>query len=214
VQSAIQAEGKESAAGWQASGALREAECGNREEARRQSAAALTLSAGRNVQTIAALALAGANDAARAQAIVTELQEKFPSDTMLQSYWLPTIRAAIELDRKNPSGALERLQGAASYDLGADGSLYPAYVRGQAFLMMHQGSAAAAEFYKIIKHPGIVWNSTTGALAKLGLARAYALQGDSAKARAAYLDFLNLWKDADPDIPILKQAKAEYARLN
>jgi len=144
------------------------------------------------------------------------LNKRFPFDTLLQRYWLPIIRGEIELVRKNPSGALILLQG-ASYELGSPGppwaALYPAYVRGQAYLAAGQGKEAAAEFKKFLDHRSIVLNSLFGALAHLGLGRAYALQGDDANARAAYQNFFALWKDADPDIPILKQAKAEYAKL-
>jgi len=134
----------------------------------------------------------------------------------MQRYFLPTIRASIDLARKNPTRAISALQN-VSYELGAigppTGNAYPVYVRGQAYLKTHQGKEAAAEFQKLLDHRSIVLNSPLGALAHLGVARAYMLQGDSSKARAAYQDFLALWKDADPDIPILKQAKAEYAKL-
>jgi len=131
---------------------------------------------------------------------------------------LPTIRAEIEISEGHPSRGIRLLEAAAPYELGTAPNstlypLYPAYLRGQAYLAVHNGTAAAAEFQKLIGHPGVVMVESTGALARLGLARAYALQGDTTKAKAAYQDLFALWKDADPDIPILKQAKAEYARM-
>jgi eukaryotic-like serine/threonine-protein kinase len=139
----------------------------------------------------------------------------------VQLNYLPTVRAKLALNRRNPSEALEFLRTAVPYELGtttfsgeyAWNGLYPAFVRGEAYLAAHQGSAAIAEFHKILDHRGIVWNSPIGALARLQLGRAYAMSGDSARAKAAYQGFLTLWKDADPDIPILKQAKAEFAKL-
>ena len=206
----------ELAAQMQEGQAQREAEFGNPDLAKPTIAAALTLSSGRGAKLSAALALARAGDVTRAQTLADELSKRFPSDTMLQRYWLPTIRGSTELARKNASGALSALQG-VSYELGArgpgGGSLYPVYLRGQAYLATRQGKEAAAEFQKFLDHRSIVLNSPLGALAHLGLARAYALQGDTARTRTAYQDFLALWKDADPDIPILKEAKAEYAKL-
>jgi len=140
-------------------------------------------------------------------------------DSQMQSLWLPAIEAQLALDKKKPAAALNALQAASPIELGAIqflnniSCLYPTYVRGEAYLAAGQGNAAAAEFQKILNHSGIVWNCWTGALAHLGLARSYVMHGDTGKARAAYQDFLTLWKDADPDIPILKQAKAEYAKL-
>jgi tetratricopeptide (TPR) repeat protein len=136
----------------------------------------------------------------------------------VQSVWLPTIRAQVEIARGNPAKAVELLETASQYELGEWSSLfnsclYPVFVRGDAYLALHQGNAAVAEFQKILDHRGLVWNCSTGALAHWGIARAYAVSGDTTKAKAAYQDFFALWKDADPDIPILKQAKAEYARL-
>jgi eukaryotic-like serine/threonine-protein kinase len=195
---------------------LSEAEFGNSRLAR----ATATAPVGELTSTtlsLRSLRLARAGDSSRSQSLADKLERQFPSDTLLQRYWLPTIRAAISLARKNPSAALVALQ-SVSYELGhtqafASIRLYPAYIRGQAYLEMRQGREAAAEFQKFLDHRSIVLNSPLGALALLGLGRAYALQGDTAKARAAYQDFLALWKDADPDIPILKQAKAEYAKL-
>jgi eukaryotic-like serine/threonine-protein kinase len=137
---------------------------------------------------------------------------------MINRYWLPTIRATVEINRNNPAEAVEILQGAAPYDLGGpppiSGTLYPVYVRAQAYLLMKKGNEAAEDFQKFLDHRGVVVNFPLGALAHLGLGRAYALQGNTVKARAAYEDFFTLWKDADPDIPILIAAKAEYAKLH
>jgi hypothetical protein len=167
---------------------------------------------------LAALALARSGETARARTIVAELEKSYASQTLLKVYWLPTIKAAIELNGNNGAQSLVYLEAAAPYELGDPpqfqlGTLYPAYIRGQAQLMAHNGAAAAAEFQKLLDHRGIVVNFVTGALARLGLARSYALSGDTAKAKTAYRDFFTLWKDADPDIPLLKEARAEYAKL-
>jgi len=161
---------------------------------------------------VAALVLARAGDTAGAEKLAAELDKIRPLDTLVQRYWLPTIRAAVALERKDPNRAIELLKVTSPIEPG-DSSLASAYLRGEVYLMLHDGNRAATEFQKFIDHRGVVANCPCGALARLGLARAYALQGDTAKARAAYQDFLNLWKDADPDIPILKEAKAEYAKL-
>jgi serine/threonine protein kinase/tetratricopeptide (TPR) repeat protein len=218
IDSAVHADAKETAALWQVNAALREAEFGNAGLARHDVVAALRLVPGRDIRSVAALALARAGDAARARKLADGLNRDFPRDTIMQGYWLPAIRAIIELNAKNPSKAQELLKTAAPYELGQCepyqlGMMYPVYLRGQAYLLTHQGKEAAAEFQRMIDHRGIVLNFPLGALAHVGLGRAYSLQGDTAKARAAYQDFLALWKDADPDIPILKQAKAEYAKL-
>ena len=211
-------EQKESAAEWLVDAALREAEFGNFGPAREKTGAAMALAPTRDIQTVAALAFARAGDPGRAQKMADELAKAAPMNTMLNSYWLPTIRASIEIDRGNPARAIELLQAASVYELGGpppiSGTLYPGYVRGQAYLLSRLGSDAAAEFQKFLDHRGVVLNFPLGALAHLGLARAYALQGDATKARDAYQEFFDLWKDADPDIPILKQAKAEYAKLH
>jgi eukaryotic-like serine/threonine-protein kinase len=217
VASAERAEEKEEAAAYEADAALREGLFGNNAEARQLAAAALGLSIGREVQFQAALALALARDAARAQPLGDNLGKRFPEDTIVQFNFLPTTRAQIELIQNDFARAIEALQPAAPYELGSPTSvmslaLYPVYVRGEAYLAAHQASEATAEFQKILDHRGVVVNEPIGALAHLQIGRAYAMQGDSAKARAAYQDFLALWKDADPDIPILKQAKAEYAK--
>jgi predicted Zn-dependent protease len=155
---------------------------------------------------------------AGAERLATELDKTFPLDTLVQRYWLPTIRAGVALERKDPNRAIELLKVASTVELGAPTNLTvflcPVYLRGEAYLMLHDGNRAAAEFQKFIDHRGIVLNFPWGALAPVGLARAYAIQGDTAKARAAYQEFLTLWKDADPDVPILKEAKAEYAKLH
>jgi serine/threonine protein kinase/tetratricopeptide (TPR) repeat protein len=220
VDSAERAEEKEAAATYSAVSGLREALFGNEDEARRLATLAMRASAGRDLQYGAALALAYAGDDLRARALTDDLAKRFPEDTIVQFNYLPTLRAKLAVRRGNASEAIEGLRAAAPYELGQSTSgnyiwtaSYPVFVRGEAYLAAHQGSEAAREFQKILDHPGIVLNEPIGALAHLGLARAYAMQGDTAKARAAYQDFLTLWKNADPDIPILKQAKAEYARL-
>jgi class 3 adenylate cyclase/tetratricopeptide (TPR) repeat protein len=219
VASAQRAEEKETAAGYEASSAVREALFGNAVEARQRAAAALVLSTGRDVQDGVALALALAGDVAKSQALGDDLAKRFPEDTFVQFNYLPTLRAQLALIRNDSSKAIEALQAAVPFELGAAGSggftptLYPVYMRGEAYLAAHQGAEAAAEFQKILGWPGIVYNEPIGALAHLGLARAYVLQGDATKARTAYNDFLTLWKDADPDVPILMAAKSEYAKL-
>jgi serine/threonine protein kinase/tetratricopeptide (TPR) repeat protein len=213
MDSAVRADSKETAASWQANAALREAEFGNIAAARQGVTAALALSPGRNVKIVTALTLTRTGDTARAKALAEDLEKNYQSNTVLKLYWLPTINAAVELSEGNLSQALVYLEAAAPYELGGIEYLYPAYVRGQAYLMAHNGTAAAAEFQKLLDHRGIVLNFVTGALAHLQLARAYAMAGDTAKAKRAYQDFFTLWKDADPDIPILKEAKAEYAKL-
>jgi DNA-binding winged helix-turn-helix (wHTH) protein/Flp pilus assembly protein TadD len=216
VASAERADEKETAAGYEAEAALREALFGNAPKARQRSAAALALSADRDVQYGAALALALAGNASLAQKLAEDLGKRFPEDTLVRYNYLPTIHAQLSLSRNDTSKAIEALQAAAPYELGDVGgycALYPVYLRGKAYLASHQGSEAAAEFEKILRHRGVVWNEPIGALARLGLARAYALQGESVKARAAYNDFLTLWKEADPGIPILLEAKAEYAKV-
>jgi eukaryotic-like serine/threonine-protein kinase len=219
-ESAQRVSEKEAAAGREMNAALRETEFGNSTQARSLTAAALALDSAQGTQTLAALALARAGDLDRAQKMADELEKQNPLNTTINRYWLPTIRAAIELNRQNPSKAVEILQTAAPYELGepdpapeVGGFLYPIFLRGQAYLALRQGSAASAEFQKLIGYRGVVINCPLSALAHLGLARAYALQGDTSKARAVYQDFLTLWKDADPDIPVLVAAKAEYAKL-
>ena len=230
VDSAIRADNKEAGAIWQENAALEQAAFGNPAEARQSAAEALKLApTSQGVEVEAALAFAMAGDTARAESMAQDLGKRFPLDTQMQSLWLPAIQAQLALGRKNPAAALTALQAASTIELGSISflnnvsCLYPTYVRGEAYLAAGQGKEAAAEFQKIIDHSGIVWNCWTGALAHLGVARAKALQArtsqgadaDAARVRAlaAYKDFLTLWKDADPDIPILKEAKAEYAKL-
>jgi eukaryotic-like serine/threonine-protein kinase len=221
VEAGVRSDDKERAGQRQAHAALREAEFGNTAQARQEAASALALSPTASVRILTALAFARAEEIGRAQTLANALEKEYPVDTMLVGYWLPTIRAAIEIGRKDLAKAIDILKTAAPFELGqpipmleAGATMYPVYVRGQAYLILRQGKEAAAEFQKFLDHRGIVINYPLGALAQLGLARAYRLQGDTAKARAAYKDFLLLWKDADPDIPILKQARAEYAQLD
>ena len=220
VASAERTEEKETAAGYEAEAALREALFGNADAARQNAAAAVALAPGsRDAEAQAALSYALAGDATHAQSLADDLAKRFPQDTVVQSVWLPTVRAQIEISRKNPARSIELLQAAAPYELGMlswsaiNSCLYPVYVRAEAYLSAQQGQLAATEFQKILDHRGLLWNCATGALAHLGLARAYVLQGDTVKAKSAYQDFLALWKGADPDIPILVAAKSEYAKL-
>ena len=219
VDSAVRAEARETGALWQVNAALREAELGNTASARQGVTAALMLSPGRDVKVFAALTLARIGAAHRAKALAEELEKNYPTNTLLKLYWLPIVNAAIELSKGNSSQSLVLLEAAAPYELGDPpplqlGTLYPAYLRGQAYLLAHNGTAAVAEFQKLLNHRGVTVNFVTGTLAHLQIGRAYAMADDTAKAKAAYKDFLTLWKDADPDIPILKKAKAEYAKLN
>jgi eukaryotic-like serine/threonine-protein kinase len=230
VNSAVRADNKENAAVYLAIAAQREAAFGNAAQARHTVVATLKLApASQGAESESALALAMAGDAARAESLAQDLGKRFPLDTHVQALWLPAIDAQLALDKKKPADALNILQAASAVELGQIpfvnniSCLYPVYVRGEAYLAAGQAEASAAEFEKIIAHSGIVWNCWTGALAHLGTARANALQSRTlqgadadrshARALAAYKDFLTLWKDADPDIPILKEAKAEYAKL-
>jgi tetratricopeptide (TPR) repeat protein len=230
VESAVVADNKESGALWQAIAAQREAAFGNPAQAKQAAGGAYKLVPGsQGVAAESALAFAMAGDKSRAESLTEDLGKRFPLDTQIQSLWLPAIEAQLALHKKNPALALNTLQAASPIELGQIGfvlnmsCLYPVYVRGEAYLADGQGKAAAVEFQKILDHSGIVWNCWTGALAHLGMARANTLEiktsegadADAARVRAltAYEDFLTLWKDADPDIPILKQAKAEYSKL-
>ena len=211
---------KETGAEWLLNAALREAEIGNPQQARAQTSSAMSLFSSRDVRVLAALALARSGDAARAQNMTDELSGSAPANTLLNCYWLPTIRASTELTRHHPDNALRVLQAASSCELGEPnpqvqigGTLYPGYVRGQADLENGDAQQAVAEFQKLIDHRGVVQNFVLGALVHLQLGRAYLATGDTAKASVQYQEFLTLWKDADPDIPILKEAKAEYAKL-
>jgi len=220
VETARRSDEKEPAAFWETDAAIREALFGNAGATRQNAAAAVALAQGsRDAEAQAALAYALAGDTAHAQSLADDLAKRFQQDTVVQSVWLPTVRAQVETGRKNAPRSIELLQAAAPYELGMLSSsapnscLYPVYVRGEVYLSENQGTAAAAEFQKILDHRGLLWNCATGALAHLQIGRAYAMQGDTTKAKAAYEDFLTLWKDADPDIPILIAAKAEYAKL-
>jgi tetratricopeptide (TPR) repeat protein len=217
MDSAQHNDAEEAAAVYQAVAALREVESGNSKQARAEANAAVKLAPNHDVRAIAALALARAGDTAGAESLAVELNKTFPLHTLVQGYWLPTIRAAIALERKDPSRAVEFLKVTSRIELGQPMPLAvflcPVYMRGEAYLMLHDGNGAASEFRKFIDHRGLVANFPWGALARLGLARAYAMQGDTAKAKAAYQDFLTLWKDADPDIPIFIAAKAEYTKV-
>jgi hypothetical protein len=231
VDSAVRADNKETGAVYLAIAAQREAAFGNATEARQIAAKAWKLAPeSQGVKTELALAFAIAFDTERAESLAQNLAKRFPLDTEMQSLWLPAIQAQLALDRKNPALALNALQAATRIELGQTSftttcisCLYHVYIRGDAYLAAGQGNAAAAEFQKILDHSGIVQNCWTGALAHLGVARANASEArtskgadaDAARVRAlaAYKDFLTLWKDADPDIPIYKQAKAEYAKL-
>jgi len=222
VDSAQRADEKETAAGYDAEAAVREALIGNASLARQQAQTAVALSDGRDVEAISALALGLAGDSVQAMRLANDLSRRFPKDTMVQSEYLPMIRAVSILGSGNASNdagkAIEALAVAAPYELGnpvqtVDFNLYPVYLRGQAYLAARRGAEAVAEFQKILDHPGVVLNEPLGALAYLGLSRAYAMQGDTTKAHINYQIFLNVWKDADSDIPIYKQSKAEYAVL-
>jgi eukaryotic-like serine/threonine-protein kinase len=231
VDSAIRADSKETGAIYLENSALREAAYGNLARAKQSAAEGLKLvPTSQGVEVEAALACAMAGDVAHAESLAEDLNKRYPMDTQMQSLWLPAIQAQLALNRKNPPAAISRLQPAVppiEYGLinflNNLSCLYPTYIRGEAYLAAGQGKEAASEFQKILDHSGIVWNCWTGALAHLGVARANALEAktsqgadaDAARVRAlaAYKDFLTLWKDADPDIPILKQAKTEYARL-
>jgi serine/threonine protein kinase len=215
VASAERAEEHEAAASYEAEAALREALFGNITEARHRIDSALRLSMGRDERYGVALAHALLGDSVQASVLADDLGKNFPEDTVVRYNYLPTLHAQIALSRNESSKAIEVLQAAGPYELGnvSNFSLYPVFVRGQAFLAADQGSEAADEFQQILDHRGIVLNEPIGALAHLQIGRAYAMQGDTAKAKAAYQDFLTLWKDADPDIPVLIAAKSEYAKL-
>ena len=216
VDAATRAGNKDSAALWLAAAAIREAYIGNFTEAKQNAAAALNLVPGaRDVTAESAFVYAESGDAARAESLAQDLAKRFPLDTQAQSLWLPTIQAQLASSKKNSSRALELLQTVSPLDLsGIATSCTPSiYLRGQSDLASQQGSAAATEFQKILDHRGFVQNCLTGALAHVGVARAEALAGDNAKARAAYQEFFALWKDADPDIPILREAKSESDKL-
>jgi serine/threonine protein kinase/Flp pilus assembly protein TadD len=216
--SAQRADEKETAAGYEAEAAMREALVGNMSQAKQQARAALALSNGRDVEAVSAMALGLAGDGPQAARLADDLAKRFPEDTIIQFNYVPTIRAAIALRVGGGSKVIQALAPVAPYELGSPAqtlnvALYAVYLRGEGLIAARQGGAAAAEFQKILDHPGAVGNEPIGALAHLGLGRAYSLSGEGAKSRTAYQDFLAVWKDADPDIPVLKEAKAEYAKL-
>jgi eukaryotic-like serine/threonine-protein kinase len=216
VASANQADEKEAAETYQAASAAREALFGNLSQAKQEALAAVKISTGRDVLGTAALALALSGDAPEAQKFAGDLDRRLPEDTVVQFIYLPSIRASLDLDRRDAQKAIEDLKSTAPYELASissDLALLPVYLRGQAYLAARDGRSAVAEFQKIVDHRGVVVNAPIGALAHLGLGRAYALQGDAAKARAAYHDFFGLWQKADPGIPIVEQARAELAKL-
>jgi eukaryotic-like serine/threonine-protein kinase len=217
LHSAFENGARERGAEWQAHAALWEAELGNSARAHSETSSALAIATGRDVEAVAALALARAGDAVRSGILVRDLSRRAPSDMRMNSYWLPSIRAAIEIDRKNPAKAIQILQIAEPYEFGGDpitlDTLYPIYLRGQAYLMEGNGKRAVAELEKILEHRGRAVNGVIAALAHLELGRAYTLSGDVPKARSAYHDFLTLWKDADSNALPLRQATAEYASI-
>jgi eukaryotic-like serine/threonine-protein kinase len=218
ADSAQRADNKALATAYRAAQAVREVLVGNSALADQQAKLALAASNSREVEAIAAIALARSGDSSAALRLAGDLTKKYPEDTIVHASFLPTVRAALALRANNADKALEDLLPATPYELGSpdldlDFALYPVYFRGEAYLMKKQSSSSISEFQKIIAHPGVVQNEIIGALAHLGLGRAYVLSHDSAKAKAEYENFLSLWKDADADIPILKQARAEYAQL-
>ncbi len=220
AESAARDGSKETAAAWQMNAALREAEFDNSARSRQDIASALAAAPTRDVSILAALALARIGDIDRAKRMADDLAERFPLNTVINHYWLPAIYASIEISRGNPAKSLEILQTTEPYELGTPlpqfemgGTLYPVYVRGLAYLSLKKGKAAAAEFRKFLDQRGVAVNCPLAALARLQLGRAYALAGDSIKARASYQEFFALWKDADPDIPVLIQARAEYQKI-
>jgi serine/threonine protein kinase/tetratricopeptide (TPR) repeat protein len=220
VASASRNDQQETAGEWQMNAALREAEFGSPTRSRQLVEAVLVKSANRELQILGALALARAGDSTRAEQLGDDLGRRFPADTAVNQYWLPTIRAAVEINHGSPAKAVEALMSSVPYELGnplpqaeIGAYLYPAYIRGQSYLMLKEGEKAAEEFQKFLSYPGITINCPLGALARLQLGRAYLLTGHTAQARTAYQDFLVLWKNADPDLLILKQAQAEYAKL-
>ena len=216
AQSAKNADAPETAAGWKANAALYEAEVGNKVQARAIASDALEMSRGRDVELQIALALARAGQIAEAEKIASKLDAEYPRGTMVQNYWLPTIRAAIELQKNNANKAIELLEETIPYELGngLQGHMYPAYLRGEAYLKLGRGHEAAGEFQKVLDHRGVVLNFVIGSLARLQLARAAGISGDTASARRRYEDFLRLWKGADANLPVLKAARTEYKSLN
>ena len=210
--------GKEAAAAWSVNQALREAEFGNAARAQENARAAIGAGDNRDVEVQAALALSRAGEPVQARNIIEKLNAQYPLNSFLQHYWFPTIRAAIELNQGNAEAAIDALQGKTAYELGVPpglnlGPMYPVYIRGEAYLKARRPQDAAEQFRKMIEHRGVTMNFPLGSLAHLQLARALAMSGDTAAARREYQHFFALWKDADPEIPVLQTAKAEYAKL-
>jgi serine/threonine protein kinase/tetratricopeptide (TPR) repeat protein len=220
IQSALHNGEKEAAAQWELNGAIREVEFGNSERARQEVKSAQALASVRDAQILSALVLARAGDVSRAGKIEDTLESKNPVNVMVRDYWSPVIRASIAMDHNDPNKAVEVLESAKAYEFSGTqpgpefgAFLYPAYIRGQAYLSLHRGNDAITEFRKFSEHWGAVADSPLAALARLQLGRAYSLTGDNGKAKAAYQDFLRLWKDAEPDVPVLRQARSEYTRV-
>jgi tetratricopeptide (TPR) repeat protein len=217
ADSAVRADAKETGAQWIAFQAVREAELGNASAARQAVARALALAPGRNVKVLAALALARTGETTQSKSLLETLQKSDPTNTFLKVYWFPVLEASIAMAQQAPDRATVALEPSLPYELGEPppgiSTMYPAYIRGLAYLAQKNGPAGAAEFQKFVDHPGVVRNFLLGSLARLQLGRAYSMAGDSGKAKAAYQQFFSIWKDADPDVPILKEAKAEYAKL-
>src|ERR1700685_2441535 len=215
--SAVRSDAKETGAQWLAYQGLREAELGNVAAARQGVARALALAPGRDVKVLSALALARTGETAQSKTLLEELQKSEPTNTYLKVYWFPVIESSIAMAQQAPDRAIVALEPSLPYELGSPppttSTMYPAYIRGLACLVQKNGPAAVVEFQKFLDHPTVVQNFLLGSLAHLQLARAYVVSGDTAKAKTAYQDFLTLWKAADPDVPILKEAKAEYAKL-
>ena len=218
---AVQAGAREAAASYQAARGVWEAACGNVAEGKKNAMAALEVSKGRDVQYAVGLGLALSGDSSRSEALAGDLEKGFPEDTFVKFTYAPVLRALAALGRGKPADGVEQLQTALPYELAVNGvnyshllgGLYSAYVRGEALSATHRYAEAAAEFQKILDHRGIVGADPIGALAHVQLGRVFVLSGEKIKAKAAYQDFLTLWKDADPDIPILRQANAEYAKV-
>jgi tetratricopeptide (TPR) repeat protein len=221
VALAQQAERREMAAIYEGAQAVCEAHFGNKEAVKEHARAALKLAKGRDVEYAAAFALQLSGESAEAQKLAADLEKRFPEDTPVQFEYLPVLQALSSLEHRAPLDAVEQLQRAIPYDYAMPGTaffakfggLYPAYVRGEAYLAAGRGQEAAAEFQKVLIHRGIVLADPIWALAQLQMGRAYLISGDMDRAKSAYRDFLAIWKDADPDIPILKQVSAEYAKL-
>jgi ATP/maltotriose-dependent transcriptional regulator MalT len=218
TDSARRAQEKETAAEYQGHNSLREALVGKAAWAKEDAQSALAEVKGKHGEGFSAIACALAGDSVNAKSLIADLEKRFPQDTVVQTQYLPMARAALALDNGNAAAAVDALSAASAYEFGHTNddftfALYPVYLRGEAYLAAKNGAAAATEFQKILDHSGVVGNEPIGALAHLGLGRAYALSGDSAKAKSAYHDFFALWKNADPDVPLLTQAKTDYGRL-